>query len=139
MTLSPAVARAAEHADEIGPEELARLRRRMRWVLFSIAALGSTMVFLYVRGADERAKEAQAPVQVLKAIAQINPGETLEDIKRRASFSKEDKGLLRDWMAIAAIRAAADRIETAFALRPNSRLRSATPVRPQAAPQSPSA
>ena len=43
-----------------------------------IAALGSTMVFLYVRGADDRAKEAQAPVQVLKAIAQINPGETLE-------------------------------------------------------------
>ena len=43
-----------------------------------IAALGSTMVFLYVRGADERAKEAQAPVQVLKAVAQINPGETLD-------------------------------------------------------------
>ncbi|HEX5040989.1 MAG TPA: MFS transporter [Candidatus Limnocylindria bacterium] len=42
MTPSPAVARAASHADEIGPEELARLRRRMRWVLFSVAALGST-------------------------------------------------------------------------------------------------
>jgi hypothetical protein len=37
-----------------------------------------------------------------------HPGETLEDLKRRASFSKEDKGLLRDWMAIAAGRAAAD-------------------------------
>jgi len=37
-----------------------------------------------------------------------HPGETLEDFKRRASFSKEDKGLLRDWMAIAASRAAAD-------------------------------
>ena len=36
------------------------------------------MVFLYVRGADDRATEAQAPVQVLKAVAQINPGETLE-------------------------------------------------------------
>jgi hypothetical protein len=36
-----------------------------------------------------------------------HPGETLEDLKRRASFS-EDKGLLRDWMAIAASRAAAD-------------------------------
>lgn len=43
-----------------------------------IAALGSTMVFLYVRGADNRAKAEQAPVQVLKAIQQINPGETLE-------------------------------------------------------------
>jgi hypothetical protein len=38
-----------------------------------------------------------------------HPGETLEDLKRRASFSKEDRGLLRDWMAIAARRAAAER------------------------------
>jgi len=29
-------------------------------------------------------------------------GETLDDIKRRASVSKEDRGLLRNWMAIAA-------------------------------------
>lgn len=41
-----------------------------------------------------------------------HPGETLEDVKRRASFSKEDKGLLRDWMAVAAIRAAAERATT---------------------------
>jgi hypothetical protein len=37
-----------------------------------------------------------------------HPGETLEDLKRRASFSREDRGLLRDWMAIAARRAAAN-------------------------------
>jgi len=36
-----------------------------------------------------------------------HPGETLEDLKRRASFSREDRGLLRDWMAVAAARAAA--------------------------------
>lgn len=36
-----------------------------------------------------------------------HPGETFEDLRRRSAFSKEDKGLLRDWMAIAAIRAAA--------------------------------
>ncbi|MGN6131895.1 MAG: Flp pilus assembly protein CpaB [Nocardioidaceae bacterium] len=42
-----------------------------------IAALGTSLVFLYVRGADNRAEAAQAPVQVLKAVAQINPGETL--------------------------------------------------------------
>lgn len=36
-----------------------------------------------------------------------HPGETLEDLKRRAFFSKEDRGLLRDWMAVAAARAAA--------------------------------
>ncbi|MBR0881234.1 hypothetical protein JQ608_29535 [Bradyrhizobium liaoningense] len=39
-----------------------------------------------------------------------HPGETLDDFKRRASFSKEDKGLLRDWMAVAAARAAAARM-----------------------------
>jgi pilus assembly protein CpaB len=43
-----------------------------------IAALGSAMVFLYVQSADNRATEAQAPVEVLKAVAQINPGETLD-------------------------------------------------------------
>ena len=41
-----------------------------------------------------------------------HPGETLEDLKRRASFSKEDRGLLRDWMALAAARAATDRAKT---------------------------
>ncbi len=43
-----------------------------------IAALGSTMVFLYVRGVDTRAAADQAPVQVLQAVEQIEPGETLE-------------------------------------------------------------
>ena len=43
-----------------------------------IAALGSTIVFFYVRGADSRAQANQAPVQVLKAVAKIDPGETLE-------------------------------------------------------------
>jgi hypothetical protein len=40
-----------------------------------------------------------------------HPGETLDDIKWRASFSREDRGLLRDWMAIAAKRAAAERLK----------------------------
>ena len=44
-----------------------------------IAALGTGMVFLYV-GARTAAREAnQQPVQVLKAVAQINPGETMAD------------------------------------------------------------
>jgi pilus assembly protein CpaB len=42
-----------------------------------IAALGTGMVFLYVRGADTRASANQQPVQVLKAVAQIDAGETL--------------------------------------------------------------
>lgn len=36
-----------------------------------------------------------------------HPGETLDDIKHRARFSRADKGLLRDWMAVARRRAAA--------------------------------
>lgn len=40
--------------------------------------------------------------------ARCHPGDTFDDLKRRASFSKEDRGLLRDWMAVAARRAMAD-------------------------------
>ncbi|HLP70457.1 MAG TPA: hypothetical protein VK181_23370 [Rhizobium sp.] len=35
-----------------------------------------------------------------------HPGETFGDLKHRARFSKEDMGLLREWMMIAALRAA---------------------------------
>ncbi len=42
-----------------------------------IAALGTSMVFLYVRGADTRAEANQSPVKVLKAVTQIDAGETL--------------------------------------------------------------
>lgn len=34
-----------------------------------------------------------------------HPGETLDDLKRRAGFAKEDKGMYRDWMSVAARRA----------------------------------
>jgi hypothetical protein len=36
-----------------------------------------------------------------------HPEETFDDLKRRARFSKEDCGLLCDWMTLAARRAAA--------------------------------
>ena len=42
MTQPRAVARAAAIAADIPAEDLPRLRRRMRWVLFAVAALGST-------------------------------------------------------------------------------------------------
>lgn len=35
-----------------------------------------------------------------------HPIETFDDLKHRARFSKEDKGSLRNWMAVAAQRAA---------------------------------
>ncbi len=42
MSQAPAVARAIATAATIPAEDLPRLRRRMRWVLFAVAALGST-------------------------------------------------------------------------------------------------
>jgi pilus assembly protein CpaB len=42
-----------------------------------IAALGTGMVFLYVRGADTRAEASQQPVQVLKAVKLIAAGQTV--------------------------------------------------------------
>lgn len=42
-----------------------------------IAALGTSLVFMYVRGVDARANERFDAVEVLKAVQVINPGETL--------------------------------------------------------------
>jgi pilus assembly protein CpaB len=42
-----------------------------------IAALGSAMVYLYVRGADNRALAKYAPTPVLTAVSQIDTGESL--------------------------------------------------------------
>jgi pilus assembly protein CpaB len=44
-----------------------------------IAALGTSLVFLYVRGVDARAAQQYDAVQVLKAVEAINPGETLAE------------------------------------------------------------
>jgi pilus assembly protein CpaB len=48
-------------------------------VAILVAALGSTLVFLYEQGINDRAIEKQNPVQVLTATDTINPGETLDD------------------------------------------------------------
>ena len=64
----------------------------------------------YVRPAGE-AERAYLESLIREDFERSHPGETFDDIKRRASFSKEDKGLLRDWMAVAAVRAAAERAE----------------------------
>jgi len=36
------------------------------------------------------------------AYDRCHPHDSFDDLKRRARFSKEDQGLLRDWMALAA-------------------------------------
>jgi hypothetical protein len=54
------------------------------------------------------AEQAYLESLIAADFARCHPGESLEDIKRRATFSNGDRGLLRDWMALAGIRAAAD-------------------------------
>lgn len=44
-----------------------------------VAALGTGMVLLYVRGADIRAEASQQPVKVLKAVQRIETGERVSD------------------------------------------------------------
>jgi hypothetical protein len=43
-----------------------------------------------------------------------HPGETFDDMKQRMAFSKEDRGLYRDWLAVAAARAAVPAAERPF-------------------------
>lgn len=59
-------------------------------------------------GPGPACEEARAYLESLirDDFERCHPGDTLEDLKRRASFSREDRGLLRDWMAIAARSAA---------------------------------
>ncbi|MCW2806155.1 MAG: hypothetical protein JWQ93_110 [Marmoricola sp.] len=53
-------------------------RKALLIVAAFIAALGTLLVFLYVRGADNRADERYGAVQVLRVVKQIAPGETVE-------------------------------------------------------------
>ena len=51
-------------------------------VAMVVAALGSSLVFLYVQGADARAGEKFDMVKVLKSTAVIDPGETLGEAQQ---------------------------------------------------------
>jgi hypothetical protein len=48
------------------------------------------------------ASDEELEALIRRDYERCHPGDTLDDLKRRAAFSKEDRGLLRDWMAIAA-------------------------------------
>ena len=52
-------------------------RKALLLVAAVIAALGTMLVFLYVKGADNRADARYGAVQVLRAVKQIAPGETV--------------------------------------------------------------
>lgn len=55
-------------------------RRRILLIAAAVvAALGTTLVFLYVRGADNRAEERFETTEVLVAVAQIERGERIAD------------------------------------------------------------
>jgi len=51
-----------------------------------VAALGTTMVFLYVNGVNDRALDKQNPYKVLVAKKPIEPGTTVKEADNAASF-----------------------------------------------------
>ena len=54
----------------------------------AVAALGTTMVFLYVNGVNDRALADQEPVQVLVATAPIAAGTTAQDAQSAGALEK---------------------------------------------------
>ena len=70
-------------------------RKVLLLVAAVIAALGTLLVFLYVRGADTRADQRYDAVQVLRVVKPIPPGETVEAAQaagkiETGSVSKKD-------------------------------------------------
>lgn len=71
-----------------------------------IAAIGTTLIVMYVRGIDERAQKGQDLVEVLVATERINAGETLESAV--AAGKVDNARIARDAVAASAV----SRIET---------------------------
>lgn len=59
----------------------------------------------HVRPKDE-AERAYLEALIRDDYEYCHPDDTFDDMKRRATFSREDKGVYRDWLAVAAARAA---------------------------------
>ncbi|MCW2752148.1 MAG: hypothetical protein JWR83_3258 [Aeromicrobium sp.] len=57
-----------------------------------IAALGTLLVFLYVRGADTRAADKYDAVSVLRAVKQINVGETVAEAQAAGKIEQGTVG-----------------------------------------------
>lgn len=82
-------------AEEGAADEGALLmdRRRVLLVVAAlIAALGTLLVFLYVRGADQRADEKYHAVRVLKAVKQITAGETVAAAQAAGKIEESSVG-----------------------------------------------
>jgi len=68
-------------------------RRRVLLVVAAIiAALGTLLVFLWVRSADDRANQKYHAVQVLKAVKQINIGETVAAAQAAGKIEEGEVG-----------------------------------------------
>ena len=66
-------------------------RRKVLLVVAAlIAALGTLLVFLYVRGADTRADAQYGAVTVLRATKQIAPGETVAAAQAAGKFAQSN-------------------------------------------------
>ena len=61
-------------------------RRVLLGVAAIIAVLGTLLVFVYVKGADSRANARYKAVNVLTAVKQINPGETVAAAQTAGKF-----------------------------------------------------
>jgi pilus assembly protein CpaB len=61
-------------------------RRVLLGAAVIIAVLGTLLVFVYVKGADTRANDRYKAVNVLTAVKQINPGETVAAAQAAGKF-----------------------------------------------------
>lgn len=71
-------------------------RRILLVVAVIVALLGTTMVFLYVRGADQRAESRFETVEVLRATQAIEVGESIDDAAAAGKISLEP--VVRDYL-----------------------------------------
>lgn len=58
-------------------------------------------------GPDDPETRARLEALVAADFARYHPNDSFEGLKQRARFTKEDQGLLQDWMRVAAARARA--------------------------------
>src|SRR4051794_7155071 len=67
-----------DHVANRGRLKMGR-RTVLMLVAILVAALGSTLVFLYVQGINDRAIADQEPVKILTVTDTISPGESIDD------------------------------------------------------------
>ncbi|MFC6286555.1 Flp pilus assembly protein CpaB [Nocardioides sp. GCM10027113] len=64
-------------------------RRALLIAAVLVAVMGTTLVFLYVQKADERAQQQYDTVEVLQAVAPIEPGESIDEAARAGKLAMQ--------------------------------------------------